>query len=251
MRRRAPLVLLVLTSLTLITLDAGTHLVQPYARAARTATATVVSPLQQQVRTLTAPDSPDELHRLRAANARLAAENGLLRAGRTGSPNQEAVRAVGQENLIPGRVVSPGGVGRLGQTVRLDVGSDDGVRRGSGVIAGDGVVGRVLRTGPSACTVLLLGDPRSTIGVRHTDSRRLGLLEGDGETAALRMVDSDTPLQPGDRLVTWGSPGGRPYPPGIPVGVVQRVDRGSGTGPTASIRPAADPSALDQVVVVR
>lgn len=254
MRRRVPLVLLVLASLTLITLDVGTPLLRPYTQAARTAAAAVVTPMQQQARGLTGADQrSEEVARLRAANARLTAQNGLLRAAGSAAPNPEVRRAVGDDELIPARVVAPGPAGAdgLGHTVPLDVGSDDGVRVGAGVIAPDGVVGRVLRTGTETSTVLLLTDPRCTIGVRHVDSGRLGLLEGDGASAALRMLATDTTVRPGDRLVTWGSARDRPYPPGIPVGRVGRVDRESDSERVARVRPATDPAGLDRVVVLR
>ena len=58
-------------------------------------------------------------------------------------------------------------------------------------------------------------------------------------------------LQPGQQLVTFGSVHGRPYVPGVPVGVITRV-QASATSLTkvAMVRPYADDSALGVVGVV-
>ncbi|MEV0237143.1 rod shape-determining protein MreC [Nonomuraea sp. NPDC050786] len=73
---------------------------------------------------------------------------------------------------------------------------------------------------------------------------------GDG-LLALRLFDADAPLRPGQRVETLGSSGRTPYPPGVPVGTVERVDpaRDQLTR-TALVRPAVTFGTLDVVGVI-
>ena len=58
-------------------------------------------------------------------------------------------------------------------------------------------------------------------------------------------------LRPGQELVTFGSVGGRPYVPGVPVGVVSAVTTPPGSlTPTALVKPFADFTGLGVVGVV-
>ena len=58
-------------------------------------------------------------------------------------------------------------------------------------------------------------------------------------------------LAPGQQLVTFGSVGGRPYVPGVPVGVITRVvASASALTKIAYVRPYADDGALGVVGVV-
>ena len=58
-------------------------------------------------------------------------------------------------------------------------------------------------------------------------------------------------LAPGQQLVTFGSVGGRPYVPGVPVGVITRVvASASALAKIAYVRPFADDGALGVVGVV-
>ena len=58
-------------------------------------------------------------------------------------------------------------------------------------------------------------------------------------------------MRAGDAVTTLGSPGSRPYPPGIAVGEVTRVERAPGRlTDTAVVRPAVDLATIDVVAVV-
>jgi rod shape-determining protein MreC len=65
------------------------------------------------------------------------------------------------------------------------------------------------------------------------------------------VFDAGAVLQPGQQVVTFGSVHGRPYVPGVPVGVITQV-QASATSLTklALVRPYADDSALGVVGVV-
>lgn len=142
------------------------------------------------------------------------------------------------------------------QTVALDVGSSDGVRPEETVLDGAGLVGTVTAVSPRVCTVLLATDPAAVAGVRLAGSGQLGWVTGAGQSVAtpelrLHVLGGTSVLAAGQRVVTSASVGDRPYVPGVPVGVVTRIETGAGalTG-TAMVRPFVDFTTLDVVGVV-
>jgi len=110
-------------------------------------------------------------------------------------------------------------------TVTLDRGTGAGVADGMTVVAGQGLLGRVVDASRSTSTVLLLTDPSSQIGVR-TPTGVVGVASGRGANQALRVdfIPPATALHKGDVLVTSGLQGSI-YPAGIPVGRVSLVDQ--------------------------
>jgi len=104
---------------------------------------------------------------------------------------------------------------------------------------------------------LLATDGSAKVGVRVAPSGEIGLVTGAGEgqsgPAALRLqvFDANAVLAEGQQLVTFGSVGGRPYVPGVPVGVITRVvASASALTKIAYVRPFADDGALGVVGVV-
>ena len=88
-------------------------------------------------------------------------------------------------------------------------------------------------------------------------SGQIGALTGTADSmtgsAPLRLTlfNASAALQPGQELVTFGSVGGRPYVPGVPVGIVSAVTTQPGSlTPTALVKPFADFTGLGVVGVV-
>ena len=132
----------------------------------------------------------------------------------------------------------------------LDKGEADGVAANRGVIAGDGVVGRVIKTAPGASRVLLLSDRSSAVAVLVQRSRVSGILEGqeDGRLI-LQYVPLEADVVPGDLILTSGLEG--VFPKGLPVGRVIRVDRkGSPLFLQVQVVPFVDLSRLEEVLVL-
>ena len=99
----------------------------------------------------------------------------------------------------------------------LNAGWRQGVREGQPVSGPDGVIGRVLETGPDTARVLLLSDPESVVPVKRTRDGVPGIVNGRGDnTLEVHPVSlADPGFKVGDVLVTSGT--GGLYPPGIPV----------------------------------
>jgi rod shape-determining protein MreC len=163
--------------------------------------------------------------------------------------------AKGKYTVVTGTVIAAGG--DYSDTVTLNVGSAGGIAANETVLNGDGLVGTVAAVTPTTATVQLATDAGATVGVRMTGSGQIGALTGTASSMTgsaelkLTLFDSSAVLQPGQAVVTFGSVGGRPYVPGVPVGVVSAVTTPPGSlSPTALVKPFADFTGLGVVGVV-
>jgi rod shape-determining protein MreC len=141
------------------------------------------------------------------------------------------------------------------ETVSIDAGSTDGVRTDMSVITGDGLVGRITHVGPTTSTVLLATDAASAVGGRLEGSGEIGVVRGtgrrSGSSLTFELLDSTVEIKPGQRIVSFGSQGDRPYVPGVPIGTVTRIERTPGSlTRTAIVRPYTHFTGLDVVGVV-
>lgn len=134
------------------------------------------------------------------------------------------------------------------QSVMIDKGTRDGVSRDDGVLCAAGVVGRVVETGPFTSKVALLTDFTSTIPAIVQRGRYWGVAKGNQSSVRLEYVSQDAPLRIGDRVVTGEA---RSFHSGALIGTITQIERSdSSLYQTAVVKPAADFSTLDRVVVV-
>ena len=157
--------------------------------------------------------------------------------------------------IVPASVIAAGGA--YSDTVTIDQGSSDGITANETVLNGDGLVGTVIATTASTASVQLANDAGATVGVRVASSGQIGALTGAagsfGGTAPLKLtlVSATATLKPGEELLTFGSVGGRPYVPGVPIGRVTTVTTEPGSlTPTALVTPFADFTGLGVLGVV-
>jgi rod shape-determining protein MreC len=162
------------------------------------------------------------------------------------------VAGLGRYRVVPARVVAAAPVPDGVRRVTIDTGTRDGVRAGMTVLSGQGLVGRVLRAAPVTSDVLLLTDPSFSVGVRLEATGRIGVATGaGGSPMGLSLLDAQTDVRRGARLVTLGSAGDRPFVPGVPVGAVRDVRITPGTlSRSGTVTPYVDPGRLDLVAVV-
>jgi rod shape-determining protein MreC len=160
--------------------------------------------------------------------------------------------SVGGLKTVPARLVAltPGQDGSWAATI--DAGSRDGIAPDQTVLDGDGLVGRTVSVGSYTATVLFAVDPSSTVGVRLVGSGEIGTAQGqDSDTLRVAFLDPQLKVEPGTVVVTFGSAGGTPFVPGIPVGTVRKVLSTPGAlTRTVLVTPYADPTTLDTVAVV-
>lgn len=241
-RPRYTLLLLVLTAVTLLTVDersGGLGVVDGLRDEARDAFA----PVQRAADSLFRPVGDvveGALHYgdVEAENARLREqlaerEGQLLRAAdaereRRALLDQQSLEFAGDIPTVAARVVlvQPS---NFQLTVEIDRGRDAGVVPGMPVVSGAGLVGQVLGTSRTTATVLLLTDPTSSVGVRLTGSGDVGVASGRGAGSTLRvdLIGTGTKVEKGEVAVTSGLQQSV-FPPGIPVGKVKAATAAPG-----------------------
>jgi rod shape-determining protein MreC len=131
----------------------------------------------------------------------------------------------------------------------IDKGENEGLARDMAVVTADGIVGKVLQVFPSVSQVLLINDQSSGVGAILEKSRLQGVLKGtaNGEVVLERLM-SDEQVEPGETILTSG--GDQIFPKGLPVGTVAHVGGGKDLFLTIRVRPAANLSKLEEVLVV-
>ncbi|MFJ5267524.1 rod shape-determining protein MreC [Streptomyces sp. NPDC088358] len=263
---RLLLVLLIAIAFALITVDIRGGEDSPV-QGARQAAATVFGPIENGVSSAVDPvgnaitavrdsdDRHDRVAQLEHDNAALKAKLGSddRNRSRLGQLNKMLRMAGdGQYGIKGAEVIAIGAAQGFSWTVTIDVGANDGITRDMTVLNGDGLVGRITTVGPDTSTVLLANDPDFTVGTRMESSDELGFASGQGDRPLrVELLNGKAKIKNGDRLVTFGSQADKPFVPGVPVGVVSRVDpSGGGLTRTVYVTPYASFTKLDIVGVV-
>lgn len=197
---------------------------------------------------------------LRTENARLRQQVGNLQRQRleTADQSRQLRDLLALSNLpfadglprITAEIIDTG-FSNFELTVDLDRGSSQGVRAGMPVVAGAGLVGRVVGVAAHTCTVLLLTDATFSVGVRSGNA--VGVASGQGRGHALRVdyLPPGSPVHKGDVMVTSGMQGSI-FPPGIPVGrVTQSTLPANSLQLDVVLAPVTDPAGLQFVDILR
>ena len=265
-RIRITIATLIVASLTFVILDLRGG--EGPLSSARAAASAVIGAIQEGANVVASPftgagdslstwrDQANQITDLKAENARLTEE---LRSTLSDRARARAlddllrVASAGRYRVTPAEVISVGPAQDFAWTVGIDAGSLDGIEKDMTVINGEGLVGRVLKVNSTTSTVVLLVDASSAVGGRVATTEEIGIVSGTGRQDSLdfQLLDPLAELVIGDALVTFGSRGGRPYSPGIPIGEVVDI-----TGPAgqlarvATVRPFANVSKLSVVGVI-
>lgn len=136
--------------------------------------------------------------------------------------------------------------------ITLNRGASDGVQENMTVLTPEGLVGRVVSVSRTTCDVLLITDPRSGVGALIQAHRTSGIIEGTSTSAGMaRMIHipNNAPVEVGQAVITSGL--GSVFPKNIPVGEIVKIEsEPSGLFNRADIRPFADLSRLEEVLIV-
>jgi rod shape-determining protein MreC len=198
------------------------------------------------------------LRGVRQDNVRLVQENTDLRVqlqqARANAAGADTMRAL--LDLRPhlpwkttGADVVAGSLSPDFRAVTIDKGLSDGVARDMPVISAAGVLGRVAQPSRNTATVQLIIDRSAAAAVRIDRTRTEGIALGNGDgMLRLEYLSATAEIAEGDTVVTAGIDG--VYPPGLGVGVVERVERAGPAFRRVLIRPFADFSRLETVLVL-
>ena len=263
-RSRLLLIILIVTSLLLITLDLrGVKILD----GVRSGTQNVLSPFQKAGSTVVSPfrnffgdvtnlgRTRNEIEKLKQDNAKL--RNELLQR-KSADVELEQLKSVldlagrAGYKVLATRVISQGASTSFSQTITIDAGITSGVRQNMTVVSGEGLVGVVKESYLNSALIMLATDPDFKVGIRIAGTQQIGILSGRGsKRAELQLLDNQQIVKVGDVLLARGSTNNRPFVPGIPVGVISAVDNTAGSiAQTASVMLYPNFSALSVVSVV-
>jgi rod shape-determining protein MreC len=149
---------------------------------------------------------------------------------------------------VPAQVIGTSG-SDFSRVIYIDKGENAGLKRDMAVITADGVVGKILLVYRNTSQVLLISDQSSGVGALLEKSRIGGVIRGTatGEVV-LDHVMSDEQVPVGETVLTSG--GDQIFPKGLPVGTVTRVGNPKELFLTINIKPAANLSKLEEVLVI-
>jgi rod shape-determining protein MreC len=149
---------------------------------------------------------------------------------------------------VPAQVIGSSG-SDLSRSIFIDKGENAGLKPDMAVITAGGIVGKVWIVYPSTSLVLMINDQSSGVGALLEKSRLQGVLRGtpDGELILERVMSDETVIQ-GETVLSSG--GDQIFPKGLPVGTVTRVSPGHEMFLSIKVKPAADLSRLEEVLVV-
>ena len=141
------------------------------------------------------------------------------------------------------------------RSLRIDLGSRDGLRSNLPVLVADGLVGRIGEVGLATSEVVMVGDPKCRVAVLVRETGENGIISAvaigvlDHRLVELSYLPRHSLLRPGQSVYTSGL--GEVFPAGIPVGTV--VDSRSvsfGLMTEARIKLGVDSSRLREVAVL-
>src|SRR5215204_6706626 len=142
------------------------------------------------------------------------------------------------------------------ETIEINKGSSDGVEVNQPVVNGKGLVGKVKTVSDGNAVVMLLSDAEFGVSARAAASGQPGSIlpvAGSPGDLLLDLVPQAKEVRKGDRVVTAGTVSDRlpsPFPQGILIGIVKRVEGEGELDRTIHVTPAADLGSLDFVRVL-
>lgn len=263
-RGRLLLVMLIVSSLLLITLDLrGVSVIS----GARNVVGTALAPVQSVGNSIVSPfrnffsdlfrlgSTRSTINKLKAENAKLKSEL-LQQKNNYGQAKQlkEALDLAGRAEwkVVSAKVLAQGSAISFTNTVTIDQGTRAGVRPNMTVINGQGLVGVVKAVFPNSSIVLLASDPSFKIGVRVARTQSIGILSGQGSNqGVLELLDNTTKIKKRDVLLARGSSNNRPFVPGVPIGFISKVpDSANYVAQVADVTFYANLNAIGVVSVV-
>jgi rod shape-determining protein MreC len=136
------------------------------------------------------------------------------------------------------------------QSMLVDKGNRDGVKKGSPVITSQGIVGLVIEVTSRYSKVMLITDPNSAVDTVVQRSRARGIIKGGTSGyCILNYVLRKHEVATGDTVIASGMDG--VFPKGFPVGQVAAVSQSeSDIFQDVTVTPFVDFERLEEVLIV-
>jgi rod shape-determining protein MreC len=263
-RSRLTLILLVLTSVTILTLDfRGSSAISGL----RSGASRVFSPVRSGADRVFSPvadawNGVFDYNDVKSENDKLRAERDAALGAAAQNQDAEkqllalsALDGVSQWSQVPTVTarVTAGPLTNFEHTIELDKGEGSGIKVGMPVVTGAGLVGRVTAVQGNHSVVKLITDPDLVIGVRLNTSQEVGLAHGQGEGRPLVIDEGIGPKVdiPPNELVTTSGQDRDIFPPAVPVGHVTDSELSANQlVKVATVEPLVDFNQLTAVKVL-
>jgi rod shape-determining protein MreC len=141
------------------------------------------------------------------------------------------------------------------RSLQIDLGARDGIRTNLPVMTADGLVGRIQSVSETRSQIILLGDPELRVAAIVETNNETGIITASSSLPQeqgmidLDLLSGNSPVRPGQNVVTWGA--GGVFPGGIPIGkIVDTRPKEYGLSIEARVKLAANLSALEEVWVM-
>ena len=198
------------------------------------------------------------LHNAHKENAQLRQEVGQLRLRNSELENKAAEEqrletllnfrnAHPEVQMIAAQVISAS-ADPASDTMFINRGDQDRIRRNMAVITPDGVVGKIVEVLGNTSQVMLMTDKDMGVGALFADTRTHGVVKGSGESQPkLDYIVNDEKVSAGQVLLTSGED--KIFPKGLLIGAIASAKEGN---PFQVIRvsPAARLDRLEDVLVL-
>ncbi|MBN2221572.1 MAG: rod shape-determining protein MreC [Vallitaleaceae bacterium] len=137
----------------------------------------------------------------------------------------------------------------------IDKGSDDQIEVNMVVMAGNGLVGRIIEVAPNYAKVRSIIDDTSSVSGKILRTSDLCTVSGekklgDDGLCLVEYIENDSNIVVGDEIVT--SHLGKIYPPGILIGTIRTIENNPDKlTKTAVLEPVVDFKHLEEVLVIK
>jgi rod shape-determining protein MreC len=198
------------------------------------------------------------LHNARTENAELRSELGQLQLQNSELQTQ-AAEAKRLEALLNFRDTHPeaqmlaaqvieASADPSSETLVINRGEGDHIRRNMGVITPDGIVGKVVEVFATTSQVMLMTDKNMGVGAMFSDTRTHGVVKGTGDPEPMMdYIVNDEKVVPGQTIVTSGED--KIFPKGLLLGTVVSAAVGN-PFQKIQVKPAARLDRLEDVIVL-
>ncbi|MGH9070064.1 MAG: rod shape-determining protein MreC [Acidimicrobiales bacterium] len=267
-RPRYVLLVLVLASISVITLSfrGGST---GWLSGVRSAAADVFTPIQSAAGTVFGPvgrffEGAASYGSVKAANAKLGDQIAALKGSNSKDSVIESQMAAiaAEEHLsfapaitdVVTQVVA-NSASNFQDSIQLSKGTGAGIRIGMPAVTGGGLVGTVVQVSSDRCTVQLITDPATKVGVSFgATGQQAGLAlangQGSDEPLSVGLIFPGTKLFKGELMVTSGGAGDL-YPFDIPVGTVANASLApAASQETVTLKPSVNFAGLQFVGVL-
>lgn len=137
----------------------------------------------------------------------------------------------------------------------INKGTNDGIEIDMNVMAGSGLVGRVIDVGPDWAKVLSIIADTSNVSATVLSTDEYLIVSGDlelysqGSIRFSQLIDREEAVKEGDKIVTSNI--SDKYLPGILIGYIENIDVDSNNlTKSGEVTPAVDFGRLDEVLVI-